>query len=113
MQCVNGSFAAPIRRRSRVLDLDRVHDLIYLFGWETLGLALPFAVGVGAASIAAYLVQTGALWASDGLTVDGSKISPIAGMARLFSFRSTGELIKAILKLSVIAGERSSRCGGM
>jgi len=88
----------------RVLDLDRVHDLIYLFGWETLGLALPFAVGVGAASIAAYLVQTGALWASDGLTVDGSKISPIAGMARLFSFRSTGELIKAILKLSVIAG---------
>lgn len=88
----------------RVLDMDRVYDVIHLFGWESLGLSLPFAVGVAAAAIAAYLVQTGALWASEGLSVDGSKISPIAGFGRLLSIRSAGELIKAILKLSIIAG---------
>lgn len=97
-------FVRATDPNSFALDMDRLQDVIRLFGWESLGLALPFAVGVAAASIAAYLVQTGALWASEGLSIDGSKINPIAGFGRLLSIRSAGELIKAILKLSIIAG---------
>ena len=84
------------------LRIDRVHDIIHLFGWEALGLILPFTVTVGVAGIAAYLVQTGALWASEGLRFDGSRISPIRGLGKLLSFRSAGELLKAVIKLSVI-----------
>jgi flagellar biosynthesis protein FlhB len=85
-----------------VLRIDRVHDIIHLSGWETLGLVLPFAVAVGAAGIAAYVVQTGALWTSEGLRFDGSRISPIGGLGKLLSFKSAGELVKAVIKLSVI-----------
>ncbi len=85
------------------LRVDGVHDIVQRFGWEALGLALPFAVAVAVAGIAGYLVQTGALWASEGLRCDASRLDPIAGLNRLLSFRSAGELIKAVVKLSVIA----------
>lgn len=85
-----------------MLRLDRVHDIVRLAGWETLGFILPFAVAVAVAAIAAYLVQTGALWTSEGLRFDGSRISPIGGLGKLLSFRSAGELLKAVIKLSVI-----------
>ena len=85
-----------------VLRLDGVHDIIGRVGWEALGLAVPFALAVGVAGTAAYLVQTGGLWTSEGLRCDGSRINPVAGFGKLLSFRSAGELVKAIIKLSVI-----------
>ena len=85
-----------------VLRLDGVHDMIGRVGWEALQLAVPFALAVGVAGTAAYLVQTGALWTSEGLRCDGSRINPVAGFRKLLSFRSAGELLKAIIKLSVI-----------
>jgi flagellar biosynthesis protein FlhB len=86
------------------LRLDGIQEIIKVFGWETLGLAIPFALAVSVAGIAAYLVQTGALWTTEGLRFDGSRISPMAGLGKLLSFRSAGELIKAVIKLSVIGG---------
>ena len=85
-----------------VLRLDGVHDIIGRVGWEALGLAVPFALAVAVAGTAAYLVQTGGLWTSEGLRCDGSRINPVAGFGKLLSFRSAGELVKAIIKLSVI-----------
>jgi flagellar biosynthetic protein FlhB len=84
------------------LQIDGVHDIIGRLGWETLELVLPFALAVGVAGTAAYLVQTGALWSSEGLRMDGSRINPVAGLGKLLSFRSAGELLKAVIKLSVI-----------
>ena len=85
-----------------VLRIDGVHDIISRFGWETLGLVLPFALAVGVAGTVAYLVQTGALWTSEGLHLDGSRINPVAGLGKLLSLRSAGELLKAVIKLGII-----------
>ena len=86
-----------------MLRIDRVHDILHLAGWEALGFILPFAVAVAVAAIAAYVVQTGGLWTTQGLRFDGSRISPVTGLGKLLSLRSAGELVKAVIKLSVIA----------
>lgn len=72
-------------------------------GLETLVLVLPLAIAVSAAGSGAYLIQTGLLWRSEAFQVDLSRVNPLAGLARLFSIRSIVELIKAIMKLAVIA----------
>ncbi|WP_447977060.1 flagellar biosynthesis protein FlhB [Candidatus Nitrospira bockiana] len=85
-----------------VLRVDTIQTLLGAVAWDALGLALPFAVGVSAVGCMAYLVQTGWLWQGDGLRFDASRVSPRAGLTRLFSFRSVAELVKAFVKVLVI-----------
>ena len=73
---------------------------------ETVGgigsiLALP-ALLLIAAALAASLVQHGFLFAPERLKPDLKKISPIAGMKRLFSLRSVAEFLKGLLKIAIV-----------
>ncbi len=55
------------------------------------------------AAIAPSLIQHGLLFATERLKPELKKLSPIAGMKRLFSLRSLAELLKGLLKIAIIA----------
>jgi flagellar biosynthetic protein FlhB len=63
--------------------------------------AVPFLVLMMAA-LAGNVVQHRLVWSYDGLTPKFSKISPMAGMKRLFSKQSLANLAKGVVKLILI-----------
>ncbi len=67
-----------------------------------LSLAVPLALLVLAA-VAGTLVQIGFVFASDKIGFDLSRISPAAGMGRLFSLRGLFETLKSLAKMVVVA----------
>jgi flagellar biosynthetic protein FlhB len=83
---------------------DAIRDVWRMVGWDTLKLVLPVSIGVAVAGSAAYFLQIGWLWRPETLHADVSRVSPLAGLSRLLSFRSAAELIKALIKLAVIGG---------
>jgi flagellar biosynthetic protein FlhB len=75
--------------------------------WRILGLVLlagvaPIVLAFLAAFGAGYL-QFGLLWSAENLMPSLDKISPMAGFKRIFSLRSVTELIKGILKITIVA----------
>lgn len=76
-------------------------------GWHLLGAlliagAVPLALAVVAAIGASYL-QFGLIWSPDGITPKLNKISPLAGLKRMFSTRSLAEFVRGVLKITVVA----------
>jgi flagellar biosynthetic protein FlhB len=67
-----------------------------------LALALPMALLVACAA-GAGLVQHGVVFTAEKLKPSLDKISPIAGARRMFSLRSVAELIKGLIKITVVA----------
>ncbi|MEW6542370.1 MAG: flagellar biosynthesis protein FlhB [Nitrospirota bacterium] len=82
---------------------DLFQDLLLTFAVDTLSLSLPFIACVTAIGAASYVAQTGFLWNSEGLQMDPGRLNPVAGLGRFFSLRAVVELLKSILKISVIA----------
>jgi len=67
-----------------------------------LALALPFGIFVLIA-LGAGLAQNGVLFATKSMEPKPEKISPVAGMKRMFSAKSLAEFIKGILKIAIVA----------
>lgn len=74
-----------------------------LFGALAL-LLLPFAGIISLAGAGASIAQSGFLISGKALAPKMSRISPQAGLARLFSKRALVEFAKALLKIAVIGG---------
>ncbi|WP_395017879.1 flagellar biosynthesis protein FlhB [Dongia sp.] len=77
-------------------------------GWKLLGLVLlagaaPLVLALFAAFFSGYL-QFGLLLSSEGLMPSLEKISPMAGLKRIFSLRSFADFIKGLLKLAIVGG---------
>jgi flagellar biosynthetic protein FlhB len=77
-------------------------------GWKLLGLILvagaaPLVLSLLAAFGAGYL-QFGLLFSSDGLMPSLEKISPMAGLKRIFSTRSLADFLKGLLKIAIVGG---------
>lgn len=75
-------------------------------GWRLLGMvlvagAVPLALAVVAAIGAGYL-QFGLIFSADSITPKLSKISPFAGLKRMFSMRSLAEFVRGLLKIAVV-----------
>jgi len=64
---------------------------------------LPLLVLSVLISVTAYLFQTRLLFATDALKPKFSRLSPIEGFKRIFSLRSLVELIKNLLKVTILA----------
>ena len=76
-------------------------------GWKILGVllmagAVPLVLAIIAAIGAGYL-QFGLIFSADGITPKLDKISPLAGLKRMFSTRSLAEFVRGLLKLAVVA----------
>jgi flagellar biosynthetic protein FlhB len=91
------------RTAQESLTLDQIHTMVVHVAITTLLLMLPFLVGLALAGAGAAFAQTGLLW-KESLPFDPSRLSPLKGFSRLVSLRSLTELIKATLKISIIAG---------
>ncbi|MDP2690338.1 MAG: EscU/YscU/HrcU family type III secretion system export apparatus switch protein, partial [Deltaproteobacteria bacterium] len=73
------------------------HDVSYML----LLLILP-ALIIPVFGALSYVVQNGMSFTGKPITPDINKINPLAGVKRLFSFNSVAELVKSILKLTII-----------
>lgn len=65
--------------------------------WPTVGILMVSALAAG-------YMQTGMLFATESIMPKFEKISPMAGVKRLFSSRSTVEFAKGLLKLGIVGG---------
>ncbi len=98
--------------RSMVAFLERPHEfsvtaqtmpIIVGDALSSLGMAvLPTAALFLVAAAAAGLLQTGLLFSTESITPKLEKISPIAGVKRMFSVKSLAEFGKGILKLIIV-----------
>lgn len=71
-------------------------------GDVTLVLAVPLIMFIVLA-IAASVVQFGFLFQTESMKPELSKLNPLSGVKRLFSMRSLTELLKGIVKISIVA----------
>jgi flagellar biosynthetic protein FlhB len=76
-------------------------------GWKLLGVLLlagviPLVLAVVAAVGAGYL-QFGLIFSAESITPKLDKISPLAGLKRMFSMRSLAEFVRGLLKIGVVA----------
>jgi len=78
---------------------------------QALAMRLSIIVGVAiglpvvilcAGAVLGHVVQNGVVWTLDPITPRLSKISPLAGLKRVFSKRSLALLLKGVLKLAIV-----------
>lgn len=67
-------------------------------------MVLPFAAIVGVAGLGANVAQSGVMLTTKPLSPKWQRISPEAGVKRLFSKRALVELVKSIVKILVVGG---------
>ncbi len=75
-------------------------------GWKLMGMILmagaaPLALAIIAAFGAGYL-QFGLILSGESLMPSLEKISPLAGLKRIFSMRSLSEFLKGLLKIAIV-----------
>ena len=99
-RCLIGFFAAAGTSRSLAAE-----DLIELSGDAGLLFApilLPFFGAVVLAGLGTGFLQTGFVMAAEPLRFELSRINPINGFRRLFSFEAAGELVKSFIFIAGI-----------
>lgn len=90
------TFSASLKAPPGAAILSSALDLASTVALLPLGLALVSAVLVGA-------LQTRGLWAWQAVAPDAARLSPAAGLGRVFSPRTLVEVGKGLLKLVVVA----------
>ncbi len=79
-----------------------LNKAIYSF---VLKILLPFFAIISLIAIVVYLIQTGGgVWAEEVISFRFERINPVEGFKRMFSLTALFELLKALLKILIIAG---------
>jgi flagellar biosynthetic protein FlhB len=73
-------------------------------GMDGMVILLPLIGAVVVAAVAANVMISGWVFSTKVLTLDFTKLSPVAGLGRMFSWNSLAELVKALMKGGLIAG---------
>jgi flagellar biosynthetic protein FlhB len=90
--------------RAEVFDAGRMSASFAHLSWEALVLAAPLFLLTLAAATAAPIAMGGWLFSPQVMTLNFTRIDPIKGLGRMFSWHSLGELVKAVLKAVLIGG---------
>ncbi len=85
------------------LNTENVYSLFFAIGYKALQLLGPFLLIVSLMGIAVNVAQVGFMWSPEALSPQVEKLNVIEGMKRLVSPRSLVELLKGLLKLTIIA----------
>lgn len=80
---------------------DVISPLKFIFGKGVL-VGLPVGLGFMVLGIASQVLQTGLLAKENAVQMDFSRIDPIQGLGRIFSFRAVAEGIKSFAKFLLI-----------
>jgi flagellar biosynthetic protein FlhB len=79
-------------------------EVLSTAGWEALLVFLPLGGAVILAAIVANLMVSGWVFSTEALEADFSRMDPLKGLVRMFSWHALVELVKAMLKGGIIAG---------
>ena len=88
----------------RSFGVEAAHDLLWHIFQKLLILLAPLLIVVLTAGVISNVAQTGFLLTGETLTPKLSKLNPLNGIKRLFSLRSSVEILKAILKMIIVGG---------
>lgn len=110
-----GALAPSILRNAQLLlmpfvinpeslpaDSKGLGELLIGVVWKSLFIIAVPVLCVMAAAVASRFVQSGFVISAEPIKPKWSKISPLAGLKRLFSMRSVVEFVKSLLKLIII-----------
>lgn len=70
--------------------------------WRFLSILAPILIVSAVVGVVANLIQVGFLFTGEPLKPKFSKINPLQGFKRIFSMRSLAEMVKAIIKVTVV-----------
>jgi flagellar biosynthetic protein FlhB len=100
-----GGFAARMIQDAGVTPMDDPHavaNIMSYMGMSLLVALLPILVLLMIMGVFAGYVQTGGTFSGKPIQPDLGKLSPLAGFKRMFGLKSLVELLKSIIKMSVI-----------
>lgn len=89
-------------RMTMEITIDNVMNMMMQYMLEVMKLLAPIFIAVILIVILASFGQYGLLFVTEGLKPKFSKLDPIKGAKNIFSLRSIVELLKSLLKMSVI-----------
>ncbi len=69
---------------------------------QIITLTAPLFIALILVSVFSYVIQCGFIFSTDALMPDISRINPLSGIKRLFSFTALMELIKSMIKLFIV-----------
>jgi flagellar biosynthesis protein FlhB len=99
MEMMKGSF----RDLQRVdLTVEMIQLLVFTLLVKTLAMIMPLLLTLMAAGVVANLMQVGIIFSAEPIQPKLSKISPLNGLKNLFSFKTVAELLKSIVKISMV-----------
>jgi len=84
------------------LDINTVHIIILTLMREFIFIVIPFAVIIAISGVLAAVLQFGFLFTTKAIMPKFSKINPIKGFANLVSMKKFIEMIKTIVKVSLV-----------
>jgi flagellar biosynthetic protein FlhB len=87
---------------SRVNSVDGVHTLLNDLFLRSGGLLLPTFAGTVFFATASNIAQTGFLFTTEPLRPNFGKLNPVSGMKKLFSSQALVELVKSVIKFTLI-----------
>jgi flagellar biosynthesis protein FlhB len=90
--------------REDIGDPARMLQALSVAGWGALWVFLPLGGAVILAAVLANLMVSGWVFSVEAMTADFSRMNPLSGLGRMFSWHSLVELVKAMLKGGIIAG---------
>ena len=86
---------------TRAIEPDEFRYFLIEGGQSALQIVFPIMLGMLLVGVISYAIQTKLV--VKGLKVELGKLNPLSGLKRLFSLRAVVELVKAVLKVAVIA----------
>lgn len=84
------------------MTVETVREIFLVGIWVIFKTAMPVLAVLLLVAIATNLFQVGFLFSPEVLEPDLEKLNPITGFGRIFSLRSLAELVKALIKVSVV-----------
>jgi len=90
--------------RGAAFDPQALTTMFAALSWEALLLAAPVFLLTAVAAVATPLALGGWTFAPEAMSPNFSRMDPVKGVQRMFSWHSLGELVKAILKALLIGG---------
>jgi len=85
------------------VNLNSINALLWGWSWKLFLIMGPLMLTVVVAGLLANYLQIGFIFSSEALAPKFDKIDPVKGFQRLFSVRSFVELIKSLLKMTIVA----------
>ncbi|MDH5429263.1 MAG: flagellar biosynthesis protein FlhB [Nitrospirota bacterium] len=86
------------------IDSNSLYVLLLTITTDAFVPLIPFGLLVAAFALTAILMQTGPLWIEEGLQPKPSKMNPMNGLKRIFSWKGVVDLLKSLLKLAMVSG---------